>query len=80
MSIIDSNGTKELEDSNTEDESGGTIKKSWIKKNNRCADITAKKYQKEVIDRRRKVNNLLMKGYSQQEILSKLHLSQPTAS
>ncbi|WP_458743473.1 hypothetical protein [Candidatus Nitrosocosmicus sp. T] len=80
MSIIDSNSIKELEDSKTEDKSEGRIKKSRIKKNNHRANITVKKYQKMVAERRRKVNNLLIRGYTQQEIISKLHLNQSTAS
>ncbi|MDN5847443.1 MAG: hypothetical protein L0H53_14355, partial [Candidatus Nitrosocosmicus sp.] len=49
-------------------------------KNNPRANITSLKYQKSVSDRRKKVNDLLMKGYTQQEIMSRLHLSQSTAS
>lgn len=81
MSVIDSNHIKALENSATKDESEEIIKKPLIQKNNnQRANITVKKYQKMVADRRRKVNNLLMKGYTQQEIMSKLHLRQSMAS
>ncbi|MGD9673385.1 MAG: hypothetical protein AB7U98_07895 [Candidatus Nitrosocosmicus sp.] len=81
MSIVGSNSIKEIEDSTTKDEHEEAIKKSRIQKNsNQRANITVKKYQKMVADRRRKVDNLLMKGYTQQEIMSKLHLSQSMAS
>ena len=81
MSVIDSNRIKALENSATKDESEEIIKKPLIQKNNnQRANITVKKYQKMVADRRRKVNNLLMKGYTQQEIMSKLHLRQSMAS
>jgi hypothetical protein len=43
-------------------------------------NLTAKKYQKNMIWRRNKVKELLFKGYNQQEIVSFLHVSQPTIS
>ncbi|MGD9535084.1 MAG: hypothetical protein AB7V56_15120 [Candidatus Nitrosocosmicus sp.] len=51
-----------------------------IKDANPRANITAKKYQKNVNWRRNKVKELLFKGYDQQEIVSFLHVSQPTIS
>lgn len=81
MFIIGSNSIREAEDSTTKDESKEAIKNTRIQKHhNQRANITVKKYQKMVGDRRQKVDNLLMKGYTQQEIMSKLHLSQSTAS
>ncbi|MDR4492306.1 MAG: hypothetical protein R2685_15640 [Candidatus Nitrosocosmicus sp.] len=50
------------------------------KNSNPRANMTAKKYQKNVIWRRNKVKELLFKGYDQQEIVSILHVSQPTIS
>lgn len=81
MSIIDSNSIKKIGDSTLEKESKRENRKCRVQKNdNQRANITVKKYQKMVVDRRRKVNNLLMKGYTQQEIMSRLHLKQSTAS
>lgn len=81
MSVNDSASKEDFGDSNIEVKSSSIFnKQSKGNKNNQRANITARKYQKKIADRRMKVNNLLMKGYSQQEIMSKLHLSQPTAS
>jgi predicted transcriptional regulator len=44
------------------------------------ANVTAKKYQKQIDWRRNKVRELLIRGYSQYEISNNLHLSQPTIS
>lgn len=44
------------------------------------AKITQKKYQKQIEWRRNKVKELLIRGYSQYEISSILHISQPTIS
>lgn len=56
-------------------------KKDLITKfSNPRANITAKKYRKNVTWRRNKVKELLFKGYDQQEIISILHVSQPTIS
>ncbi|MDN5867806.1 MAG: hypothetical protein L0H55_10465 [Candidatus Nitrosocosmicus sp.] len=80
MSTSESNTLKELGNSSNVDESSQTLYKSKVIESNPRASITYKKYQKSIADRRKKVNDLLMKGYSQQEIMSKLHLSQSTAS
>ncbi|MGD9674242.1 MAG: hypothetical protein AB7U98_12280 [Candidatus Nitrosocosmicus sp.] len=81
MSTIGSNSIKEIEESATKDKSQKIIKKTRIQKNNnQRTNISVKKYQKIVAERRRKVDNLLMKGYTQHEIMSRLHLSQSTAS
>ncbi len=50
-----------------------------IQKNPR-AKITYKKYRKQIDWRRNKVRELLIRGYSQYEISSTLHISQPTIS
>ena len=78
MSVTDSK--EQLQDSNIQNELSSIYKQSRVNKNNQRANITARKYQKKIAARRTKVNDLLMKGYSQQELMSKLHLSQPTAS
>ena len=44
------------------------------------ANVTSKKYQKQIDWRRNKVRELLIRGYSQYEISNTLHLSQPTIS
>ena len=44
------------------------------------ANITKTKYQKQIDWRRNKVRELLIRGYSQYEISSTLHVSQPTIS
>jgi predicted transcriptional regulator len=44
------------------------------------AKITHKKYQKQIEWRRNKVKELLIRGHSQYEISSILHISQPTIS
>jgi predicted transcriptional regulator len=44
------------------------------------ADITDKKYRKQIDWRRNKVQELLIRGYSQYEISNTLHISQPTIS
>ena len=44
------------------------------------ANVTAKKYQKQIDWRRNKVRELLIRGYSQYEISNTLHISQPTIS
>ena len=44
------------------------------------AEITQKKYQKQIDWRRNKVRELLIRGYSQYEISNILHISQPTIS
>lgn len=80
MSINISKDVKTLGDSKTNDSDERIIKGSKTQKKNSRANITVKKYQKLINDRRNKVDNLLMKGYSQQEIISKLHLSQTTVS
>jgi predicted transcriptional regulator len=48
--------------------------------NNPRANITHRKYQKQIEWRRNKVRELLIRGYSQYEISSILHISQPTIS
>ena len=53
---------------------------STITQKNPRAEITHKKYQKQIDLRRNKVRELLIRGYSQYEISSTLHLSQPTIS
>ena len=52
---------------------------STTQKNPR-AEITHKKYQKQIDWRRNKVHELLIRGYFQYEISNTLHLSQPTVS
>jgi hypothetical protein len=49
-----------------------------IKRINKHANNTTMKYQNEITDCRKKIGNLLMKAYSQQEIVSKLYSSQST--
>ena len=44
------------------------------------AEITHKKYRKQIDWRRNKVRELLIRGYSQYEMSNTLHLSQPTVS
>jgi predicted transcriptional regulator len=44
------------------------------------ANVTQQKYQKQIEWRRNKVRELLIRGYSQYEICSTLHISQPTVS
>jgi predicted transcriptional regulator len=44
------------------------------------AEITHKKYRKQIDWRRNKVRELLIRGYSQYEMSNTLHLSQPTIS
>ena len=44
------------------------------------AEITHKKYRKQIDWRRNKVHELLIRGYSQYEISNTLHISQPTIS
>jgi hypothetical protein len=80
MPINESNNIKETDNSVIGGKPKPIIIKSNTKRSNKRANITAKKYQKEIADRRKKVNNLLMRGYSQQEIMSKLHMTQSTAS
>ena len=80
MSINDSNNIEKSENLDIRDKTKSIIVLSNTKRRNKRANITAKKYQKEIADRRKKVDNLLMKGYSQQEIMSKLHLGQSTPS
>jgi predicted transcriptional regulator len=53
---------------------------STITKKNPRAEITHKKYQKQIDWRRNKVRELLIRGYSQYEISNTLHISQPTIS
>jgi hypothetical protein len=50
------------------------------KSNSPRANVTAKKYQKQIDWRRNKVRELLIRGYSQYEISNTLHISQPTIS
>jgi predicted transcriptional regulator len=57
-----------------------SCKRVQIKIKNPRYNLTAKKYQKQVDWRRNKVKELLYRGYSQQEIISVLHVSQPTIS
>lgn len=64
----DENDTKNKQD----------LQKSFSK--NPRFNLTAKKYKKQVSWRRQKVKELLFKGYTQQEIISKLHMSQSTIS
>ena len=53
---------------------------STITKKNPRAEITYKKYRKQIDWRRNKVRELRIRGYSQYEISNTLHLSQPTVS
>jgi predicted transcriptional regulator len=53
---------------------------STITQKNPRAEITHKKYRKQIDWRRNKVRELLIRGYSQYEISSTLHISQPTIS
>ena len=53
---------------------------STITQKNARAEITQKKYQKQIDWRRNKVRELLIRGYSQYEISNTLHISQPTIS
>ena len=53
---------------------------STIPQKNPRAEITYKKYQKQIDWRRNKVRELLIRGYSQYEISNTLHISQPTIS
>jgi DNA-binding NarL/FixJ family response regulator len=53
---------------------------STIPQKNPRAEITYKKYQKQIDWRRNKVRELLIRGYSQYEISNTLHMSQPTIS
>lgn len=52
----------------------------FANKTNPRSNLTYKKYKKLVSLRRDKVKELLVKGHSQQEIVSILHMSQPTVS
>jgi predicted transcriptional regulator len=52
---------------------------STTQKNPR-AEITHKKYQKQIDLRRNKMRKLLIRGYSRYEISNNLHISQPTVS
>jgi predicted transcriptional regulator len=51
-----------------------------ITQKNARAEITHKKYRKQIDWRRNKVRELLIRGYSQYEISNTLHISQPTIS
>jgi predicted transcriptional regulator len=53
---------------------------STIPQKNPRAEITYKKYRKQIDWRRNKVRALLIRGYTQYEISSTLHISQPTIS
>jgi predicted transcriptional regulator len=53
---------------------------STITQKNPRAEITYKKYRKQIDWRRNKVHELLIRGYSQYEISNTLHISQPTIS
>ena len=53
---------------------------STITQKNPRAEITHKKYQKQIDWRRNKVRELLIRGYSQYEISNILHINQPTIS
>jgi predicted transcriptional regulator len=53
---------------------------STITQKNSRAEITHKKYQKQIDWRRNKVRELLIRGYSQYEMSNTLHISQPTIS
>ena len=53
---------------------------STITKKNPRAEITYKKYRKQIDWRRNKVRELLIRGYSQYDISNTLHISQPTIS
>ncbi len=53
---------------------------STITQKNPRAEITHKKYRKQIDWRRNKVRELLIRGYSQYEISNTLHISQPTIS
>jgi DNA-binding CsgD family transcriptional regulator len=52
----------------------------YFPKRNARANVTANKYRRQVQWRQNKVQELLAKGYSQKEICSTLHISQPTVS
>jgi predicted transcriptional regulator len=47
---------------------------------NRRANLTQQKYQKQIEWRRNKVKDLVIRGHSQYEISTILHISQPTIS
>ena len=49
-------------------------------KRNARANVTINKYKKQIQWRQNKVRELLTRGYSQKEISSILHISQPTVS
>jgi predicted transcriptional regulator len=51
-----------------------------VTQKNPRAEITHKKYRKQIDWRRNKVRELLIRGYSQYEISNTLHISQPTIS
>ena len=53
---------------------------STITKKNPRAEITYKKYRKQIDWRRNKVRELLIRGYSQYDVSNTLHISQPTIS
>jgi hypothetical protein len=53
---------------------------STITEKNPRAEITHKKYQKQIDWRRNKVREFLIRGYSQYEISNTLHMSPPTIS
>jgi predicted transcriptional regulator len=53
---------------------------STITEKNPRAEITHKKYQKQIDWRRNKVKELLIRGYSQYEVSNTLQISQPTVS
>ena len=53
---------------------------STIPQKNPRAEITHKKYRKQIDWRRNKVRELLIRGYSQYDISNTLHISQPTIS
>jgi predicted transcriptional regulator len=53
---------------------------SSTKQKNPRAEITYKKYRKQIDWRRNKVRELLIREYSQYEISNTLHISQPTIS
>jgi DNA-binding NarL/FixJ family response regulator len=58
----------------------GDQSKQIVNMQNPRSNQSAKKYQKSISWCRNKVRELLSKGYDQQQIVSILHVSQPTVS
>lgn len=61
MSVNNSASEEDFGDLNIEVKSSSIFKQSKGNKNCQRADITARKYHKKITDRRKKVNNLLIK-------------------